>query len=306
MNNRILTRQAKAAYRSERLHFLQYPGIREFFVFCCIGADSFTLYSVFDLLMTERVDITRVITITVAAAMNIIPVLLAACLWNETLSRVLRRILSVMLITLFTVLFVLTFALRYTSRDLLFQSATGIESFIVQTSEDVGDNEAMDSLEEEEEGTTLAQDILAVILGSEPLATSIIAFYLSYEVSPYRKRKHIQELSMIELRAEIDSVRMMIHELTEDMKFDHEAYDDALFDVMAARLRDIAEQDVLKARRILAEKVGKPEGVEYLMEGGWMKDSQSGLGEKATSVQTETGTESDISGNKQMLFEESA
>ena len=275
MDKNIFRNQEKAIYGSERLHLLQYPGIREIFVLCCIGADSYTLYSVFDLLMTERVDITRVITITVAAAMNIIPVLLAACLWNETLNQVSRKILCTMLITLFAVLFVWTFGLRYTSRSLLFQSTTGIESFIVQTSDEEADDVITST--EEEDKTTMAQDILAIILGLEPAATSIIAFVLSYEVSPYRKRRLINELNKIELRAEIESVKMMIRELTEDMTFDYEAYDDAQFNAMAAQVNVLAEEAALMARRILAEAEGTPEAVEYILESGWQKDHEEDL-----------------------------
>ena len=103
-------------YRTERFHVLQQPGFREFFILCCIGADAFTLFSVFDLLMTNDKTITTVITITVAAAMNIIPMLLAACLWNRTMGRGMRKFLCVMLISLFAVLFITTFGLRFTSR----------------------------------------------------------------------------------------------------------------------------------------------------------------------------------------------
>lgn len=291
MNKMILREQEKTMYRTERFHVLQYPGFREFFILCCIGADAFTLFSVFDLLMTNDKTITTVITITVAAAMNIIPMLLAACLWNRTMGRGMRKFLCVMLISLFAVLFITTFGLRFTSRARLFESTAKLDGLPVQLQEETYPDDGHISVTDGHDGTTLDQDILAVILGLEPLATSAIAFYLSYEASPHRKRRHINELCRIGLREEIDNVKMMLSELAEDMKFDQEAYDDTRFNAMAARIRDLAEQDGLKARRLLAEAEGTPEAVEYILEGGWRNDVQKEQG--GNFVPFRTGTEPD-------------
>ena len=305
MNKGIFKKQESAMYGSERLHILQYPGVREFFILCCIGADAFTLFTVFDLLLTENRNITLVITITVAAAMNIIPMLLAACLWNKTLGKEMRRILCGVLITLFTVLFMTTFGLRFASRDLLFQSTAGLESYAEQLSDEVGAY-VEDSASQDEDGTTAAQDILAIILGLEPLATSGIAFVLSYETSPYRKQRYINDLSKIELRMEIDSTKMMINELTQDMAFDYEKYDDAGFNVLAAQLRDIAEQDKRRAERLLAEDEATPEAIEYIMEGGWKKDAQKASYEDAGPAE-EAGAASNLPrDNDRLKLKESA
>ncbi len=284
MNKGIFKKQENAMYGNERLHILQYPGVREFFILCCIGADAFTLFTVFDILLTENMMLTLVITITVAAAMNIIPMLLAACLWNKTLNKVMRKFLCSVLITLFTVLFIATFGLRFASRDLLFQSTAGLDSYSLELSNEAG-NDVGSSDSKEDTGTTVAQDILAIILGLEPLATSGIAFVLSYEVSPYRKCRYINDLGKIELRAEIDSVKMMIRELTEDMAFDHETYDNARFNAKAAALRDMADQDVGKSRRLLAESEATPEAIEYIMENGWKKDAPNTAYEEPTPAE---------------------
>lgn len=298
MNKEIIREQENVMYRGERIHVLQYPGIREFFILCCIGADAFTLFSVFDLLTTSNMGITMVITITVAAAMNIIPMLLAACLWNQTFSREMRKGLCAMLIALFAVLFIMTFGLRFTSRGRLFESTAGLDELIVQVPEETtvsGGTAFMTG----GQGTTMDQDILAVILGLEPLATSAIAFYLSCEASPYRKRRHIRELCRISLREEIDNVKMMLRELDEDMAFDQEAYDDARFSVMAAQIKNLAEQDELKAMRMLAEAEGTPEAVGYILEGGWKNDIQDEPGNTFLPVLggMEESEEEEVSGS---------
>lgn len=290
MNKTILREQEKTMYGAERFHILQYPGIRELFILGCIAADAYTLFTVFDILLTNDKNITKVITITVAAAINIIPMLLAACLWNRMLGRKMRKFLCVMLISLFSLLFLMTFGLRFTSRARLFESTSKLDVSARLQEETDPDDEPV-KVTEEQDKATIDQDILAIILGLEPLVTSGIAFYLSYETSPHRKRKHINELCQIELREEIDNVKMMLHELTEDMKFDQEAYDSAQFDSMATQIRDLAEQDGIKARRLLAESEGTPEAVGYILEGGWRNDMQKEPGEDFVPIQT--GADSD-------------
>ena len=271
MNKKLLKRQTEAAHKIERLHILQYPGIREVFILLCIDADGFTLYSVFDLLMTQLIGMTVVITMTVAAAMNISPMLLAACLRNDELDKRMRKVLCILLITVFVVLFALTFSLRYSSRGLLFQSTARLDDFAVQLQE--GEDASLEIPDEEQ--PTAAQNILACILGMEPLATSVIAFVLSYEVSPKKRRQYLNEQQKIELGEEIDAVKVMIRELEEDMRFDLQANDDEQYAGMAEQIKCIGEQAGIRSRRLLAEKVAEedrhPEAVEYLMEGGYCR-----------------------------------
>lgn len=293
MNKNILRKQVNGVYSSERLHILQSPGVRDGFVVACIAADAYTLFSVFDLLLTERQDMTIVITITVAGAMNIIPMLIAACLWNENLKKMMREVLCGMLLTLFILLFAATFGLRFSSRELLFQSTSGLESLAEQVMQEDMEADAEAVTEEKEDSTTTAQDVLAIVLGLEPLATSIIAFCISYEVSPYRKRRKVKELNKIELLIEINNVKMMICELKKDMAFDQEAYDTKLYDAMKELINFTAEEDGIKARRLLAEAEGTPEAVEYLMERSW-KNMQSSDTESELTLRTSKGNRSGI------------
>lgn len=271
MNKKVLKPQAEAAHKTERLHILQHPGIREVLILLFIGADAFTLYSVFDLLMTELIGITLVITLTVAAAMNIDPMLLAACLRNDELGKPMKKVLCILLTTVFVMLFAFTFSLRYSSRGLLFQSAARLDDFAVQLQE--GDDAALDVPDEEQ--PTAAQNILACILGMEPLATSAIAFVLSYEASPKKRRQYLNKLQKIELADEIDAVKVMIRELEEDMRFDLQANDDEQYAGMVEQIKCIGEQAGIRSRRLLAEKISEedshPEAVEYLLEGGYRR-----------------------------------
>ena len=55
MDYKILKHQEKAFYKGERLHILEYPGICQIFIFACICADAFTLFSTFDLFLTQQI-----------------------------------------------------------------------------------------------------------------------------------------------------------------------------------------------------------------------------------------------------------
>lgn len=273
MNKNMLTEYETTQYKAERLHMLQYPGICQLFILACIGADAFTLFSIFDLLITQQKGITWVITITVAAAMNIAPMLLAACLRNDELKKNMKILLCTILTSLFIMLFGATFSLRYSSQEQLYGSTSdlGIE---IQN-EDTSPTE--DNIEKVFEPTT-AQNILAVILGLEPLATSICSFVLAYEVSPKRKRLHLINLHNIELKKEIDQDIVMIQELIADMKFDLDEYDRKKFEEMMEITRQVGEMAKDRALRKLAEHGGSPEDVSYLMERGYLgqqKDAES-------------------------------
>jgi hypothetical protein len=260
MSKNILTAQEKKLYKTQRLHILQFPGIREVVVLLCICSDAFTLYNVFDLMLTQQVNLTLIITITVAACMNICPMLLAACLRNDELKQNMKNVICISLSTVFIVLFIFTFALRFTSRNLLFNSTSELS---IETSA------AIDEVEEEENKTTLAEDILAILLGLEPLATSAVSFVLGYESSLNRKREHLLSLYNIKLQQEINSNRVMLRELEEDMKFDLDAYDTEQYEKLKEIIMTYGEQAKVFARVALAQKEATPEAVEYLMEGGY-------------------------------------
>ena len=256
----LLTAREKALYRADtRTHILQWPGVRHLFLVFAIVTDGFTLFSLMDLLLTQQAGLTWVITITVAACLNIAPMLLASCLRNPELDKTAKAVLCGALAALFAVLFLSTFTLRIASRSTLFTSSSQLT--IVTTAEDAGEGA-------EPEEPTAAETVLAVILGLEPLATSICTFVLSYEVPAGRRRRHLLEQYRILLQEEIDRDRVMIQELEADMQFDLDAYDLEQYQAMQALLAAQGEQLEQRASRRLAEREGTPEAVAYLMEHG--------------------------------------
>lgn len=261
-SDHILIRHENERERAGRLHLFQTPGIAQLLVLVFIASDAFTLFTVFDLMLTQAVWMSRVVTVTVAAVINIAPMLLAAELRNPDLSERMRKILCSVLLGLFLLLFLVTFGLRYASRGELFASTAQLDSFSFS-----------DTLEEpkqqEQREPTAAQNILAVILGLEPLATSICSFVLGYEKSPKRHQQHVRNLQSIELHQLLDSYRVMAQELEEDMAYDLDGYDNAQYVHMQELVCAMAENAKNTSRRKLAMTEASPEGVNHLLEGGY-------------------------------------
>lgn len=269
MDREILKCHENERYKGERLHMLQYPGVCQLFILACIVADAFTLFSLFDLLLTQKVGITWVITITVAATMNITPMLLAACLRNEELSKPMKAVLCTVLSVLFLLLFSITFTLRFTSQEQLYDSSSDLAIAI--------QNETVEETVETDEETfkpTPAQNILAIILGCEPLATSICCFVLAYEASPVRKKQHLQAQQNVDLEEIIDQDRVMIQELEADLNFDLDEYDRRQYENGLELLELYGERAKNIAPRKLTEHEGTPESVSYLMEGGYLENEK--------------------------------
>ena len=243
-----------------RNHILQYPFVKQAVVLMAIIADAYTLFSAFDTIMTQNAIMTKVITGTVAAGMNLIPVLLAFNLRNPDLNAKWRKIICGILIGMFSLLFLSTFILRLSSGHEMFAAADTLD---LGFSEEIATTDTDTSL-------TFGQVMVLVILGLSPLITSVISFVASFEISPEHKLRHINEMYRIDLQGAIDNQRTMLCELEADMAYDLEDNDNALYDALNATMDAQAEEAKVRSRRRLAEKVGSPEAVSYLLEEGYL------------------------------------
>lgn len=106
--------------------FLQNPYVKNGIIVVCMIADMATLYSIFELQMTEQQILTVIITIVIAGALNIAPVLLALCLNDQEDRSGLKKMQMAAFSGVFLILFISTAILRWTSRQDLFASETGI------------------------------------------------------------------------------------------------------------------------------------------------------------------------------------
>lgn len=282
MDYNMLKKQETVLYKNDsRRHIFNYPGVYQLLIVACIVADSITLFSLIDLFLKQAVVMSYVITGAVAGVLNIAAVLLAACLHNEEFTLRVKKILSGLIIAVFTLFFTAVFTLRVASMEQMYGSNSTDLGITIQR--DTVDQIGYGTTEEEFE-PTVGQIILAVILGLEPLGTSILCFYIGYEQSPACKRRYLVKNNNIDLIEAIDHDKVMIEELKADMTFDLEAYDEDQFNNIVAVI--IQQGDIAKnvANRKLAEHEGTPEGVTYLIEGDNLKQEQNGDAEVGGSV----------------------
>lgn len=142
------------------------------------------------------------------------------------------------------------------------------ESFYDASSEEISvGNEDFEESDEGKFEPTLAQIILAVLMGLEPLGTSVCTFVLSLEVSQEAKKKRKRELERIKLEKELDECKIMRDELLADMDFDLNEYDREQFEKMVALILKQGEFAKVHSIRKLAENDGTPEGISELLEG---------------------------------------
>ena len=92
--------------------FLQNPYVKNGIIVVCMIADMATLYSIFELQMTEQQILTVIITIVIAGALNIAPVLLALCLNDQEDRSGLKKMQMAAFSGVFLILFISTAILR--------------------------------------------------------------------------------------------------------------------------------------------------------------------------------------------------
>lgn len=256
----ILMTHEKELYKAEKTHFLQNPTAKAAFVLFCIAADGYTLFSVFDCLLTQDWVLSLFITAVVAAALNVTPMLLAASLRNDELSKDMKTILGGLLFGVFAMLFITCFALRLTTADAMFTDSGGLNI--------VGDTMQVT----EDTHHTAAEYAVLILLGLEPLATSACTFFISYEDTTKRKKRLVKALGAIRLQDEIDRLSVEREEIRDEMSYDLEGYDQDCYDAHREIMEADAELLKIKSRQILSKKVGTPEGISYLMEKGHQHD----------------------------------
>lgn len=250
--------KAEIGKQSAGQNFLQNTWVKNLIILICIIADMATLYNIFDLQMTQRQMLTVIITVVIAGALNIAPVLLALCLNDKEDKSGLKKMQMTAFAGVFLLLFVSTAILRWTSRDELFASESGLV---------ISGNPTMQVQNVNAQGTTMAQNACALILLLEPLATSAVCFGLSYEKDPYRKKRQFLRLQNVRLRQERDGYQVQITELEQELEeCNLIEYDKEQYDTMRKQIELYRQYFKIHARRRLAEKDGTANAATLLLE----------------------------------------
>lgn len=290
MDRKMLKKQEAALYKNDtRRNVFQWPGVYQLLIAACIAADGITLFGLIDMFLKQSVTMSRVITIAVAGVLNIAAVLLSSCLHNEDFTPRTKKILAGLILGVFLLFFSATLTLRVASMEQMYGSNSNSLGITILNS--TGEQSAY-AAEEEEFEPAVGQIILAVILGLEPLGTSILCFYIGYEQSPKRKRHYLLAKQKIDIEEAVDQGKVMLEELNADIEFDLDAFDKEQFNDIVSITVQKGELAKVAALRKLSEHDGTPEGVSYLMEGDYLHQNKKGaVYDDSAHFSTEANTE---------------
>lgn len=216
---------------------------------CC---DFITIYSVSQELLTERPVITVAITGAVAFILNFLPALLGNAIADKNTKN--RKILSIILIIAFTILFILTFLLRWTSRDMLFADTSDLNIF-KETNTELS-------------GTTPAQNVLTILIGSSTLFTSILSFVFSVlTISREEMLSNLKRMRRVELEEKRDACKAHISELDQIIKSDaEEKRDELAYENMQKKMEGYREYFKELARIALMEYIHSAEAANIVLQ----------------------------------------
>lgn len=255
------------------------------FATVCGLLDYNTLFPLIDALMTQSKTVGLVMTIAIAGSINIFPVLLAGWFANGRVDPKVRKTVLTTLAGMLAAMFLATFGLRMATLDITMAPTDQLDigtsySDVLDIGDDI-ESVSTDAAAEAENTfhPTAGQLVMAVLMGMEPLATSMLSFaiafhYLSRE-EPDADINHRRIQVLNRLKEEIDLVTAAIAELNEDIEFDLTQYDENLYQNMRATILKEADIANNTAVTLLTQKLKDPEAITYLMEGGFQKEVRS-------------------------------
>lgn len=252
-NTNILQRQEKKLHRAiQERTFMHKKGVKEVILAILVAFDTLCMHTAVDLYFTQKAWMSIIITLAMAFVLDVPPMLLGAVSRDRKIPPQEKKLQTIGLLSAFLLMYLCTFGLRFASMD---------EMFPVISLEIAGQAQ-----EQIQTGHTFGQYLMALILAITPLGTSIVSFVLGMQDDPEEAQRHQLRLNRIELRQQIDIMRVMHAELREDMSFDLEKYDLERYNIRQATIRDQADILESDSRKHLTEKLARAEAVSKLME----------------------------------------
>lgn len=231
------------------------PLVKTIIVLVCIIADSLTVYNIIEQYITQSFYLSIMITIVCTGVMNLSPVLIGYYLSEGSEYNRMKKAQILSLCMIFLLLFITTFILRWTSRqDIFSNNDPQLNLMVVDTSLS-------------ERSISASENALAILLGLEPLATSLLCFALSYENDPKRVRLQMLTVNHLLLEKERERLKLLIYDLKNDLDSrDLSKEDEELFTIACNEARNYYDVIKLETRKLLAEKLKSPDAVSWLLE----------------------------------------
>ena len=215
--------------------------------------DATTLYSCFEKLMVEKVFMSVLLTVVLALVLNVIPAILAVLVAEER--SVINRTMTTLLLAAFLVLFVSCFALRWSEKDTFYSTAS--VSLLVNGQESV-QSEAV------KQG---GKELLVLIMGLEPLLTSILSFCITYE-NPKEKKKRILTLENYKYEEKKKLCEVQLQELELELQRDFVGEEEQKYKEFLDMLEYQKKMEYQAVREKLAKRLGSADAISRLLQEG--------------------------------------
>lgn len=218
--------------------------------------DYMTIHQLIDEMFYQSWLLTVFVTAGISILLEGIPCIAAHFYMKEGRSDS-DTILIIVLAGIFLILFIALFALRWYSRELIFSDgSTELEvSSIWQTGRAVKAREI-----------TTAENMMTILLGLSPLATSILAFCLACSFTISEKRAKKKCLIDIYLKGQAELLEASAEEVREELKHDLKKYDSQMYQTALDELNTYSELLKNIVRQRTAMHIGTSRAVSRLLE----------------------------------------
>lgn len=220
-----------------------------------ITTDATNMYELFDYYLSQTVLISVMITCICSICMNTLPTMVADLINDRDDKSKQKKVVLTVLVSLFTILQISVFTLRWVSRgDILTGSGEilNLGNSFVQT---------------ENQTSNTAQNVCALILGLEPLATSILLFAMKYESNPQSVKIKSTNLQIAKLKDMRNQLILDNLEVSLDREHDFDSDDMSQMQSTLKKLESAKKEMKYYSNQLLAEKLKTADSVSYLLKG---------------------------------------
>jgi hypothetical protein len=222
-----------------------------------MAGDMTTIYPLMDSMFYQSRILSLMITVIVGLVLEGVPYVAGHFIMRKNKDVKTMVTLAVLGAAFFTT-FLGVFFLRMNSQDLQYQ-AMGADLSI---SSEIGEEKEVVFT------PTEGQKSMTLLLSVLPLCTSVLALGISCAYTPQELEEEHNALAVIQMEELLANMDAVENEIREEGERDLDAYDNALYQTRMEDLENLARIEKLEARRLLALKLGTPEAVSHLLEGG--------------------------------------
>lgn len=234
------------------------PSYLPFMLLFFVILDYMTIHQLIDEMFYQSFLLTVFVTAGIAILLEGIPCIGAHFYMKEKKSDS-DMILLIILVGIFLILFIALFALRWYSRELIF-SDSGARLEVTAIQGGVGAAAAPE--------ITTAENMMTILLGVSPLATSVLAFCLACSFTISEKKTERKRLLDIHLKHQAEMLEVNAGELRDELKRNLSRYDAQMYQAALAELNTYAKLLKNIVRQRTAVHIGTPNAVSRLLENG--------------------------------------